>query len=226
MRYGRIKANINSVISSFLEDGTFMKTVFFLLLGIILYGCSPSKNSFTYKNPITEGIDKGGLRDCQVIRDHGKWYMTGTCAPVHVGANPGVSLYSSDDLKNWSFEKYLVSRAELDSSVWYYDRFWAPEIHKIKNKYYLLFNSRNETEMFKHDRGTCIAVSDKLTGPYEVLTEKEPFSEGIDLSFFEDSDGKVYANWHEDEYIMCAEVNMETMKPVNSYIALSPGESG
>lgn len=203
-----------------------MKTVFFLLLGIILYGCSPSKNSFTYKNPITNGIQEGGLRDCHVFRDNGKWYMTGTCYPVWRGANPGVALYSSDDLLNWKFEDHLIKRAELDSTVWYYDRFWAPEIHKIKGKYYVLFNSRNESKTHPHGRGTGIAVSDNLMGPYKVLTEKEPFSAGIDLSFFEDTDGKVYANWHDKEYIMCAEVDVENMRPVNTYIALAPDSVG
>lgn len=193
-----------------------------LFVGLVLYSCS-SPRQLVYKNPITNGIEKGGLRDCQVFKDGNKWYMTGTCYPVWKGANPGVILYSSKNLTNWSAEKYLIERASLDSTVWYYDRFWAPEIHKIKGQYYLLFNSRNETQKYAHDRGTCVAVSKKLKGPYTVLTKDKPFSKGIDLSFFEDSDGKVYANWHEDDYIMCAEVNMKTMEPLNPYIALSPG---
>ncbi len=187
----------------------------------MLYSCS-NLRTFEYKNPISDGVGKGGLRDCQIIRDNGQWYMTGTCAPVHIGANPGVILYKSDDLKHWTFEKYLIERSKLDSSVWYYDRFWAPEIHLIKNKYYLLFNSRNETENYKHGRGTCVAVASKLDGPYNVLTQEKPFSKGIDLNFFEDTDGKVYANWHEEDYIMCSEVDMSTMQPINTYIALSP----
>jgi beta-xylosidase len=198
-----------------------MKYLIVIIISIISYSCSNSKQ-FLYKNPITKGLQKGGLRDCQISRDGNKWYMTGTCYPVWKGENPGVILYSSDDLLNWSVEKYLIERSSLDSTVWYYDRFWAPEIHKIKGKYYLLFNSRNETKQYSHDRGTCVAVSDYLKGPYRILTQEKPFSKGIDLSFFEDSDGKVYANWHEDNFIMCAEVDMKTMQPLNSYVALSP----
>lgn len=37
--------------------------------------------AFTYQNPISKGIDPKGLRDCQVFRDGGRWYMTGTAWP-------------------------------------------------------------------------------------------------------------------------------------------------
>lgn len=200
-----------------------MKRYYFIccLCLLALCGCSNMK-TFVYQNPITDGIEKGGLRDCQVIRDNGKWYLTGTCSPVHVGANPGVKLYKSDDLNHWTFDKLLIDRTKLDSSYWYIDRFWAPEIHVINGKYYLLFNSRNETKKYTHGRGTCVAVADNIEGPYTVLTQDKPFSKGIDINFFQDTDGKVYADWHEEDYIMCAEVDMKTMQPKNSYIALAP----
>ena len=203
-----------------------MKSEHFILLISLLFFFSCRSRTFVYQNPITDGIDEGGLRDCQIVRDCGRWYMTGTCAPVHVGANPGVSLYSSSDLKHWKFENYLIEREKLDSSVWYYDRVLAPEIHKIKNKNYLLFNSKKETKSYTHGRGTCVAVSKKITGPYTVLTEDQEFSGGIDLNFFEDTDGKVYANWHDSIFIYSAEVDMEIMKPKNIYVALSPDSCG
>lgn len=37
--------------------------------------------------------------------------------------NPGIKIYSSDDLLNWKFEKLLIDRSKLDTTVWYLDRF-------------------------------------------------------------------------------------------------------
>lgn len=166
---------------------------------------------FEYQNPIKQGIE-GGIRDAQIFVDNGKYYMTGTSAPFWKGPNPGVKLYSSQDLKNWKFEKLLIDRSALSPKVWYYDRFWAPEIHKIKNKYYLLFNSRNETPEYKHEQATAVAVSDQLMGPYTVVSAETPFTEGNDLSFFEDNDGKVFAYWNGIKVMYGAEVDMATLK--------------
>lgn len=204
--------------SSFIPND-LMKHLLSSLLILTFVSCSPidyvsrtvkSNKFFSYTNPITNGIE-GGIRDAQVFFDNGKYYMTGTSAPFWEGANPGVKLYSSDDLLNWKFEKLLIDRAKLDPSVWYYDRFWAPEIHKIKQKYYLLFNSRNQSERYKHSHGTAVAVADQLTGPYRILSEKKPFTGGNDLSFFEDTNGKVYAYWNGAKVMNAAEVDMGDM---------------
>ncbi len=83
---------------------------------------------FTYQNPIRNGIDKG-MRDCQIFEDGGKYYLVGTSYPFwywQKEKNPGVKIYSSDDLLNWKFEKLLIDRSKLDTTVWYLDRFWAP----------------------------------------------------------------------------------------------------
>lgn len=152
-----------------------------------------------YQNPIKSGIDTNGLRDCQVLRDGDWWYMTGTSYPhwarqeTKDNLNKGVVLYRSKDLTHWEFVKWIVERG--DATKWYYRRFWAPEIQKIKGKYYATFNCNNDLtgHIGQH---TGYAVADKIDGDYQIITEKHPLSNGNDLTFFEDTDGKVWAFWN------------------------------
>jgi beta-xylosidase len=186
---------------------------------LLLAGCLPTQqtvwedNTFRYQNPITSGID-GGIRDAQIIEDNGKYYLIGTAPPFWKGESPGVRLYSSDNILDWTYEGLLIDRRQLDPSVWYYDRFWAPEIARIQGRYYLLVNCRNELGTRPHAHGCCVAVADQITGPYTILTRDEPFHGGNDLTFFEDDSGKVYAYWNGAKRMYAAEVDMATMKPV------------
>ena len=154
---------------------------------------------FTYQNPIFSGVDPHGIRDCQVFSYEGKWYMTATSWPHwsrqedfgHL--NPGVPLYSSDNLTDWKFEKIIVHRG--NPTKWYYRRFWAPEVHQINGKWYATFNARND-ELGYASQFTGYAVADSLMGPYTVVTEDKPLCNGNDLTFFEDDDGTVWAFWN------------------------------
>lgn len=154
---------------------------------------------FHYQNPISKGLDPLGVRDCQVFRDGGRWYMTATAWPhwphqeVFGLINPGIVLYSSDDLLSWNFEKVIVPQGS--SNKWYHRRFWAPEIHKLNDRYYALFNASNPDKGYPGQH-TGYAVSDHLLGPYTVVTEEAPLSQGNDLTCFEDDDGKVWAFWN------------------------------
>ena len=170
-----------------------------VLLALIFFSCSQSKNSFEYQNPISNGIDENGLRDCQVLRDGDWWYLTGTSYPhwsrqeTDGNLNKGVVLYKSKDLLNWQFVDYVVKRPGIDK--WYYNRFWAPEIQKIGGKYYALFNCRNDSLGYVGQH-TGYAMADNIEGPYTVVTEEKPLCNGNDLTFFEDDDGKVWAFWN------------------------------
>ena len=170
---------------------------------------------FIYQNPIKTGIDENGLRDCQVLRDGDWWYMTGTSYPhwdrqeINGDFNKGVVLYKSKDLNNWQFVDYIVKAG--DETKWYHRRFWAPEIQKIKGKYYALFNCRND-DLGYIGQHPGYAVADNIEGPYTVVTEKEPLTNGNDLTFFENKDGKVWAFWNKGREfgIGFAQIDLET----------------
>jgi xylan 1,4-beta-xylosidase len=140
---------------------------------------------FKYKNPIKTEI----LRDPFIKYIGGKYYMTATCYPFSPGdgKNPGVKLWSSNDLLHWDFEKVIV---RPNNKSWYQKRFWAPEIFQFKGKFYVTFNAYSELPEFPQSVG--LAVSDKIDGDYKVLTEEKPLCEGNDADLFLDNDGKVY----------------------------------
>lgn len=196
--------------------------LFFITI-IFISSCKETKQ-FTYRNPIKSGIE-GGIRDAQILEDEGTWYLIGTSYPFwpREGKNPGIKIYSSNDLLNWQFEKLLIDRSKLDSNVWYLDRFWAPELHKIQGKYYLLFNCQNET-IQPYDRGQKggVAVSDEILGDYQMVTHDQWFMRGNDLTFFEDEDGTVYAFNNRGKGIQGVEVDLEKVRPKGEPVLCIP----
>lgn len=203
------------------------------ILALLLVCAGAFCQTFTWQNPISDGIDPKGIRDCQVFRDGDYWYMTGTAYPFWLKQenatgelNPGVPLYRSEDLLHWDFRGYLIERPGPDK--WYYRRFWAPEINKIGGKYYLTFNCRNDE--LGYDGQYCgYAVADNVEGPYTIVTEKGPLTIGNDITLFRDDDGTVWAFWdisHADG-IFAAPIDLEkgrfTAEPLN---IIRPGASG
>ncbi len=190
------------------------KNIFFVLCAILLANQVIAQSStFTYQNPISSGLDTNGLRDCQVFRDGDYWYLTGTSYPhwereeLNGNLNKGVVLYRSKNITQWEFVKYIIEKP--DSTKWYYRRFWAPEIQKIKGRYYVTFNCSNLNIGYPGQH-IGYAVSDRIDGPYTVITENKPLANGNDLTFYED-DGKVYAFWNRgrDFGIGFAEIDLE-----------------
>lgn len=187
-----------------------------LLFFSLFVTTADAQTTFEYQNPITSGIDTLGIRDCHVFHDGDSWYMTGTAYPFwrrqEEGGKPlnaGVPLYRSDDLLHWQFIDYIVRRPSADK--WYYRNFWAPEIRHIKGKYYCTFNCANADAGYKGI--FCgYAVSDNLTGPYRVVTEDKPLSQGNDLTLFEETDGTVWAFWNRgsDVGIIQSRIDLET----------------
>ncbi len=163
--------------------------------------------SFQY----TEGqtAPRSEVRDPCVIREGDTYYLTFTMWPFRnreekrlgepdQGGSPGVALYASKDLKTWAFTNWLVKAANLAEDCPYKNRFWAPEIHKINGKFYLIFTADNWLKKEYNPAGSwgsaghCfIGVSDSVTGPYEHITWVKGGT--CDMTLFGDSDGQVYA---------------------------------
>ena len=95
---------------------------------------------FKYTNPITRDTAIS-MRDHCIIKVGEKWYCTGTSNPVWEGHNPGVRLLVSDDMINWKQHSWLIDASKLSADCPYNGRFWAPENHFIKGKYWLTVNS-------------------------------------------------------------------------------------
>lgn len=149
------------------------------------------------------------VRDPCIIRDGDTYYLTFTMWPFRnreeqrlsepdQGGSPGIALYASKDLQAWSFVKWLVKASELPENSPYKNRFWVPEIHKINNRYYLIFTADNWLQKAYNPAGSwgtaghCfVGVADSVTGPYEHITWVRGGT--CDMTLFGDGDGQVYA---------------------------------
>ncbi len=152
------------------------------------------KNEFHYTNPITRDTALS-MRDHFIIKTGNKWYCTGTSNPVWTGSNPGVRLLVSDDLTHWKQHSWLIDASLLPPDFPYNGRFWAPEIHLIKNKYWLTVNSGKVTPddpkgMKTHS--VWLFSADSVTGPYQLVNGPLTPQYNNDATLFEDEDGQTY----------------------------------
>ena len=140
--------------------------------------------SGTYTNPLPVK-----LGDPYVLYDSGTYYLYGT------GARDGFPAYKSADLVNWQPLGQVYKADSIRSFG--VGAFWAPEVYKINNKYYMFFsaqwrnNPTNELENFR----IGIAVADKPGGPFTDFSDKPVFDPGypiIDADVFFDRDGRCY----------------------------------
>lgn len=104
------------------------------------------------------------IRDPFVLADSGKYYLYGSRGTECWGKCTGLDVYESYDLENWS-EAYEVFAPP--EKFWSDINFWAPEVHKYNNEYYMLVSFKS------HDRcrGTQILKSDSPTGPFIVHSD-------------------------------------------------------
>ena len=150
---------------------------------ILFSSCAPQKPQ-TYTNPIGEGNKMG---DPFVIKYENTYYLTGT-----TNSNDGFRIWSSSNLVNWEPHEYAYQAA---TDAWGKNSFWAPELFRKDDKYYLAY-SVNKPKGNSKDANfrLCLAVSDKPEGPYkDIYTPWCDFGDSvIDAHVFIDDDGKVY----------------------------------
>ena len=203
--------------------------VFFSTINSLRLTGQLKQGSFTYHNPIFSE-DIPAIRDPQIIPHKGVYYLVGSSPPFWGKRNgddlsPGVKMWRSDDLLNWSFHKLLIDSREVPEKAWYQNKFWAPEIHRKDDKYYLVFNCQDETGQTVYNTlNVAIAVSDSIDGPYEILTREKPvWEKANDGSLFTDDDGKTYLFV---SGIWGSEIDLDAMKLVGEKRHLIKQEPG
>lgn len=185
-----------------------MKVINLLFLSIILTaGCAINSEEFVYRNPNTKLV----MRDTHIIPnpEDGKFYAVGTLAWGYKDpeGNAGFRLYVSDNLKDWEAGPWIMKQSEIPEEAWYRKVFWAPEIHRINEKWYFTYNCDGVQEIdrdrYGSPHGAGISVADKITGPYRALSNKPlaPWPHN-DLTLFQDDDEKVYAFFNNGHFNM------------------------
>jgi len=115
-------------------------------------------NSTTYTNPIIPKY----LADPYVRYENGYYYLFATGQ-----AEDGrfIPIHRSKDLAKWEFVRGAVAMgAKTD---WNYKNFWAPEVYKIKNKFYLYYSASPEGFPDNSGNRVGLAIADSIQGPYK-----------------------------------------------------------
>jgi len=182
-----------------------IKIIIFIIACGISFACFAQQNNklntaetkthvFRYTNPVTRDTAIS-MRDHCINKVGEKWYCTGTSNPVWTGPNPGVRLLVSDDMIHWKQHSWLIDASKLPADCPYNGRFWAPEIHFIKGKYWLTVNSGKVTKEDPKGMKThsiWLFSSDKITGPYKLVNGPLTPQYNNDATLFEDEDGQTY----------------------------------
>lgn len=134
------------------------------------------------------------IRDPYVLTEGGKYYMYGTRGSHCWGSSPnpksGFDAYISDDLENWSEP---VSIFEANEDFWGTYNFWAPEVHKYHDRFFMFASFKSDN---RH-RGTQILVSDAPDGKFI------PYSDGpVTPADWECLDGTLYIEPDGTPYIV------------------------
>ncbi len=121
--------------------------------------------------------------DPTIFTENGKYYLTGTRSKAPMG----FSVLESTNLTDWksTSDKSAHMLLEPGKDVFGERGFWAPQILKDKEKYFLTYTANEQV---------VIASSNTLTGKYSqtVIEPIDGSKKNIDSYIFKDDDGKYY----------------------------------
>jgi len=158
-----------------------MKMIVLLLFSqIFLLNCFPQTGMYT--NPL---INKG-LADPYILYEKGYYYLFAT---GKANDERFIPIYKSKDLTRWEFVKGAVSQGS--KTDWNFKNFWAPEVIKLNNKYYLYYTASPDTAYMNTGNRVGVAISDNIDGPYTSFGVVVPHA-SIDGHIFVNYDNKMY----------------------------------
>ncbi len=135
----------------------------------------------------------------------------------------GVMAYTSHDLKTWTQPKPVFL---MPGGIWANGGGWAPEVHRWRGRWYLFVTLHNEQAPLPgapslHRRGTVLAVSDSLGGPFRLIRNGEPIVPAdrmtLDATLYVDRRGRPYTVFA-NEWLQRIDGTMEVM-PLDDTLA-------
>ena len=136
-----------------------------------------------YQNPLTDSA-----ADPMIIEHDGTYYLYST-------GNKTLSVRTSKNLLSWTSQSEPIF--SVTDTTWAVKYLWAPEVHEYNGKFYLFYCAKDKDDIFHVD----IAVCDTPNGKFKPLQDKPllaPDYSVIDVSFFEDDDGRTYLFYSKD----------------------------
>lgn len=128
----------------------------------------------TYTNPVGNIT---GIGDPYVLRWDGKYYLYATSAPN------GFRVWESTNLVDWEL-KGMAFDAAHPANSWGVNSFWAPEVIRHRDAFYMVYSARNREGSLK----IGLAKSDHPLGPF--ITVKAPLVDR-ELSYI---DGHIFVD--------------------------------
>ena len=181
-------------------------------------------------NPVLPGFHA----DPQILysRQTGKYYIYSTTDGVPGWGGWYFTVYSSDDMKNWTYENTMLD-LKSDQVRWANGNAWAPAIEEklINGKYkYFFYFSGNQVDGRAKQIG--VAVADSPLGPFTdsghpMITES-PAGRGqqIDpVSFTDPVSGKSFLYWG-NGYMAGAELNDDMISLKKETITVMTPQGG
>lgn len=179
-----------------------MKTLIqFLFATFTILACVSCKTAKGEKTD--DNVNEITFADPTIFVENGKYYLTGTR-----NREPnGFAIFESTDLKEWNTVNgdtlQLILR-KGDSA--YGERgFWAPQLFKEGDKYYMTYTANEHT---------ALASSSSIYGPFrqDSIRPIDDTAKNIDSFLFKDSDGKYYlyhVRFNKGNYLWVAEFDLQ-----------------
>lgn len=162
-----------------MNDNRMIKISWLLIVSMIINAANSQEYTFT--NPVSDSIF---VADPYVLYDQGTYYLYGT------SASDGFKYWTSENLVDWQEKGYAFRK---DENSWGQGSFWAPEVIRYQDHYYMVY-SASGTTIFGKGLRICLAMADNAKGPFEdILAPWFDFGYScIDGHIFVDTDKKPY----------------------------------
>lgn len=134
-------------------------------------------------------LEEINIRDPFILPDKGVYYLFGTRAMTCWGLADGFDGYKSTDLVNWDGPFEVFHKPE---DFWADKNYWAPEVHKYMDSYYMFATFNSEA---KNMKGTMILRADTPLGPYKLHSDGKITPDEwncLDGTFYQAEDGTPY----------------------------------
>lgn len=182
-----------------------MKTAIIPLLVVFAIFACVSCQTAKEKNP--EDILKEIMfADPTIFVENNKYYLTGTRNREPLG----FSILESSDLKEWKTANgdTLQFILQKGNSAYGERGFWAPQLLKESDKYYITYTANEQT---------VLASSNSIYGPFtqDEIVPIDGSAKNIDSFLFKDSDGKYYlyhVRFNKGNYLWVAEFDIENRR--------------
>lgn len=181
-----------------------------IVLISLLFSCTKKVQETSWVNPIRDELNTYGMKDFFIFTESDDYYLIGSEYPnPFKTGQASLHLYNAEDFNSWREVSELLHN--IPTNAWYLNMY-APEILKLRERYYLTFNARNNLENKYQKTGFGIAVSDEITGPYTVINSSSPIVKSNHGTIDQAPNGEFFLTYDMDGRIYSALIDLANAK--------------